>query len=661
MWVYSSINDPHSEARNMKQSIFRVSTGLMIAGLAISVTSCKYETSSVTGWDYNNSANGGFQKVPYEEQETGPGLVLIEGGTFTMGRAEQDVTYDWNNVPRRVTVSSFYIDMFEVSNFNYLEYLYWVRRTYESFPMVYKNALPDTLVWRRKMAYNEPYVEYYLRHPAYRDYPVVGVSWLQATDFCKWRTDRVNEYILIREGILDWNPMQQDEPFTTDAYMANDYDAGVINYIPDLNPSNPGAGKRGRRALGDRIVRMEDGILLPRYRLPTEAEWEFASFGLIGNTIDERIVERRLYPWNGHWVRNPDDKWQGHMMANFVRGKGDYMGVAGGLNDAADITAPVDAYWPNDYGLYHMAGNVSEWVMDVYRPLSNEDYEEFRPFRGNVFKTKVLDANGEISAKYTETIYDVHAIKEYLVEFRRTRAINGRLDPIEAQLLDTVNIFVDAGIALWNQGDQIAASELVREVYDNVFPMYVAGIDPNRPNYEPEIIPMMRKQMSEFIVNTPGNLRYRDVQSEENLNRHNYKIADNINYLDGDLHSSLYYKDTASVINRINSDSVKIRQDQYQKNVMYQSVWDTPKQHGNAQNNVWVDLEVTRQARTPKGQPTTLISDRSRVYKGASWKDRAYWMNGGTRRFMDEDKSEAFIGFRCAMDRVGSPQGLGGR
>jgi gliding motility-associated lipoprotein GldJ len=642
----------------MKIKVSKVKAGLLVFTGAMLATSCKYETSPVTGWDYNNSRNGGFQKVPYEEQETGPGLVLIEGGTFTMGRTEQDVTYDWNNAPRRVTVSSFYLDMCEVSNFNYLEYLYWVRRTYESFPMVYKNALPDTLVWRRKMAYNEPYVEYYLRHPAYRDYPVVGVSWMQATDFCKWRTDRVNEYILIREGILEWNPAQQDEPFNTDAYLANQYDAGVINYIPDLNPSNPGSGKRGRKALGDRLVRMEDGILLPRYRLPTEAEWEYASFGLIGNTIDERIVERRLYPWNGHWVRNPDDKWQGQMLANFVRGKGDYMGVAGGLNDAADITAPVDAYWPNDYGLYHMAGNVSEWVMDVYRPLSNEDYEEFRPFRGNVFKTRVLDANGDISAKFAETIYDVHAIKEYLIEFERTRDINGRLDTLEGLLLDRVNLIVDESIVLWNDGDQIAASERIREIYDNVFPEYTAGtnLDPlGRPNYEPEIIPMMRKQMSEFIINTPGNLREREVMSEENLNRHNYKIADNINYLDGDLHSSIYYKNQEA-IKRINDDSVRIRPERYEKNIMYQSVWDK----GNTEKNVWTDLEVMRNAQEKTGQPTTLISDKSRVYKGASWKDRAYWMNGGTRRFLDQDMSEPFIGFRCAMDRVGSPQGLGG-
>lgn len=658
----------------MKKLVSTIKVMTMLAGVALIASSCKYEVSNTTGWDYNNPRNGGFQKVPYAEQETGPGLILIEGGTFTMGRVEQDVTYDWDNTPRRVTVSSFYLDEFEISNFNYLEYLYWVRRTYESFPMVYKNALPDTLVWRSKLAYNEPYVEYYLRHPAYRDYPVVGVSWLQANDFCKWRTDRVNEFILIREGVLDWNPMQQDEPFTTDAYFSGQYNVAVRNYLPDLDPSNPGQGKRGRKALGDRIVRMEDGILLPRYRLPTEAEWEFAAYGLIGNTIDERIVERRLYPWNGHWVRNPDDKWQGDMMANFVRGKGDYMGVAGSLNDAGDITTPVDAYWPNDYGLYHMAGNVSEWVMDVYRPMSADDFDEFRPFRGNVFKTKVLTSQGAVADKFEETIYDVHAIKEYLIEFRKTREFsNGtlvgsrqRMDPYEDSLLNVIMGYVEIGIEYWNEGEYILASEQIRNVYDIEFDQFI-GIDQNRPNWEPEISPMLRKGMAQFVVNTPGRLKEREVVAEENLNRRNYQIADNINYLDGDLNSSIYYN-SSDAKQRINSDSSMIRENRYEKNLMYQNVYDQEQVSNPAAQKYTGSLAMQSSANshhedrmtelTP-GQPTSLISDRSRVYKGGNWKDRAYWMNAGTRRFLDEEQSTATIGFRCAMDRVGSPVGLG--
>ncbi len=654
-----------------------------IAGLAIA--SCSRDASESTGWDYNNVNQGGYQKVPFVDQETGPGLILVQGGTFTMGMVEQDVMYDWNNRPARVTVSSFYMDQTEVTNFHWCEYLYWLRRAYKEYSMIYKNALPDTLSWRSPLAFNEKYVDFYLRHPAYRDYPVVGVSWLQATDYCKWRTDRVNEYILIREGVLGWDvDASDDNTFNTEAYLANQFEQNEElggNKLPDSDPSN-----RNGKKLGERIVRMEDGILLPYYRLPTEAEWEFASLGLIGNLTEgtEVITERRQYPWNGHFVRQDEKEFTGAIRANFVRGRGDYMGVAGQLNDGADITAPVTSFWPNDYGLYHMAGNVSEWVMDVYRPMSSEDFDEFRPFRGSVFQTKQLNNEGTIDDKTTQVIYDVHGMKEYINEFERIRyqrisganhdpadpktpaglqarnqaknnknnpALNGyspdpyfvshskQKDTVEIDLLLRLNQILDSAISLKNDKYDLEASQYVQdEIFEGIFANDLRQGPDNEYSYE--VITILREGFSEFITNTPGKLKYRNVVEEENIGRLNYRKDDYRDYLDGDIESTIFY-DNAEVKSRIN----EAKQDP--NLLMYQNDFETYDLEG---------LPIKPEDRT--SWPTTLISDHSRVYKGGSWRDRAYWLNAGSRRFLDERQSTCTIGFRCAMDRVGSPVGM---
>lgn len=367
--------------------------GLLSVALMTTVA-CKKEKSSSTGWGYNDSKWGGFEKHEYAGQETGPGLVLVHGGAFTMGSSEQDVTYEHNNIERKVTVPSFYMDETEVTNSHYREYVYWLKRVYLDYPEVATNALPDTNVWRNRLAYNEPYVDLYYRHPAYQDYPVVGVNWQQATAYAAWRSDRVNEMILIREGILEPDPDQINEAnFNTQAYYVGQSDGLSLgkHQMKDYRV------KKG----GTRQVRMEDGILLPKYRLPTEAEWEYAAQANVGSSTYENVNNKKVYAWEGLTVRYSGGKERdrGLIYGNIKRGKGDQGGVANKLNDGALITAPVASYWPNDNGLYNMSGNVSEWVMDVYRPMSYEDMSDFNSFRGNVFDKVKLDEDGIVDLK----------------------------------------------------------------------------------------------------------------------------------------------------------------------------------------------------------------------------------------------------------------------
>jgi sulfatase modifying factor 1 len=488
----------------MKIRLFNAAT--IGIGILLSMSACTKQQSQKTGWLFNDIDNGGFEYIADFNQKTGPGLVFIQGGTYTMGRVTDDVRYDWNNIPRRVTVSSFYMDETEVTNSDYREYMYWLKRVFVDYPQVYQQALPDTLVWRSEMAYNEPMVEYYFRHPAYNDYPVVGISWLQATKYCDWRTDRVNEMMMIEEGILRLDPNQIGaNNFNTDAYMAGQYEGIVRQNLPDLDPNNE-----------TRHARMEDGLFFPQYRLPTEAEWEFAALGLTAE--DEVIDSKRMYPWRGNYARNDDRANRGAIMANFSRGRGDYMGVSGSLNDGAGISAPVKSFWPNDYGLYDMAGNVSEWVMDVYRPMSLQDVDEFRPYRGNVYTIKERDEDGNFAEK-----------------------------------------------------------------------------------------------------DSLGKIPVREMSREESINRRNYKRTDLRNYMDGDQGSRIDYAEEG--------------QDAGTSNMYYP---------GKGVQSEGI---------------TSLITDHSRVYKGGSWRDRAYWLVPGTRRFMDERTSMDDIGFRCAMSRLGLQNG----
>jgi formylglycine-generating enzyme len=413
------------------------------------------ESSMVTGVNYNDEDAPELSLTvnEYEGQPDAPNLVFIEGGRFTMGSSEEDIIFTRDNVERTASIQSFFMDQTEIANIHWLEYMAYYEkpenadRLPEGFTDIdtYRSQvlLPDTTVWASELAYNDSYVANYLRYPGFRFFPVVGISWVQAKDFCRWRTMVVNE---------NFAKAAEKE--------------GKIESLPDF-------------ASGQKIP-LESGFVVPDYRLPTEAEWEYASKALVGTQYnDENQSNGRVYPWDGHAVRNPYDTRDyemGYMLANFKRGRGDYAGIAGKLNDGALITEYIFAYPPNDYGLYNMGGNVSEWVEDVYRPMSFADVDDLNPVR-----RQRLDSL-KLSADTTKSVY---------------------LDPARATAANN-------------------------------------GKNPYNPSAD---------------------------------------------------------------------------------------------------------------------RPNSLVDDDVRVYKGGSWKDVAYWMSPGTRRFLDKNEQRSFIGFRCAMIMAGEKTG----
>jgi formylglycine-generating enzyme required for sulfatase activity len=206
---------------------------------------------------------------------------------------------------------------------------------------------------------------------------------------------------LIKKGYINKNNIKTEmyggsqENFNTKAYLMGEYQVqpGKLG----TSKSNPLKDAQGRPRT---TVKFEDDILYGDYRLPTEAEWEYAAYGYIPensqvkrgkkSTGEENIANKQIYAWRNAGLDNlrstKAGAYQGAFLANFKRGAGDNMGVAGCLNDNAAIPAEVTSFAPNGFGIYNVSGNVSEWVADVYRPLTSLDEDDFNPFRGNVFK-----------------------------------------------------------------------------------------------------------------------------------------------------------------------------------------------------------------------------------------------------------------------------------
>lgn len=348
---------------NFLYAIGFLSLGLIMTGCGKSSKS----SGSIGDGQLHGVSLGGKYIMPKP-----PGMIYVPSGTFHMGPSDEDISYAFTARNKQVSINGFWMDVTEITNDEYRQFVLWVRdsiagsilnfkknapdgssaidwgkvRTikwadpkiqeqlsalivtpdnringrkeidakkiiYHSEWLDYKEAAqrenadkprstfivkkdtpiyPDTLVWIRDFSYsyNEPHAKKYFSHPAYGAYPVVGVSWKQATAFTEWRTHYLNSYL-------------------------------------------------------ERSKRMTESD----FRLPTEAEWEYAARG--GRS-------QVPFPWGGPYLRNK----KGCLLANFKPGRGNYP------EDGGMYTVRADAYWPNDFGLYNMAGNVAEWTSSLY-------------------------------------------------------------------------------------------------------------------------------------------------------------------------------------------------------------------------------------------------------------------------------------------------------
>ncbi len=546
----------------------------LVVVFGLTVTSCSKKSSSknsstATGWKINDK-KGGFQYASnFKKQATGPGLVMVEGGTFTMGKVQDDVMHDWNNSPNQQHVQSFYMDETEVTNLMYMEYLDWLKRVFppdqENYKNIYEGASPDTLVWRNRLGYNETMTNNYLRHPAYASYPVVGVNWIQAVEFSKWRTDRVNENTLEQQGYLKKDAkvtaVSADKTFSTETYLAAPTktmggDEEIVLKGRRNSKSKPGKADKDGNVKEQKNVYAQrtSGLILPEYRLPTEAEWEYAAAADVGQREYNIYKGQKKYPWSGSYTRSGKRQVRGDQLANFKQGKGDYGGIAGWSDDGADITNKVKSYPPNDFGLYDMAGNVAEWVADVYRPIVDDEASDFNYYRGNIYTKNKIGEDGKAEIVTAETqVFDTLA--------------NGRI----------------------------------------------------------------------IARNYPGEIAQVPVDEKETYLRQNFDKSDNRNYRDGDKQSTRYFKFGAGSEEEENPKAKEAHR-----------MYDSPV------HNVTTDsLGQMVRKYDKSAKRTTLVNDNVRVYKGGSWRDRAYWLDPAQRRYFPQDMATDYIGFRCAMSRVG--------
>ena len=540
------------------RNVFKIATVVLSLLTLASCIKSTSRNSKLTGIPFNNNESGNFNKSNgIGSQEIPSGMVAIEGGSFTMGQVQDDIMFDWNTTPKSMHVRSFYMDEAEVTNAEYLLYVQYTKDVFppseEKYKHIYNSVLPDTLVWRKSLGNSDILYESYLRHSAYVDYPVVGVSWLQANKYCKWRTDVVNLKKLIDKGYIS-NIFKNDSIrnfFDSEVFLADSdrlFDGDSTVYKRGIRTR--GSARNSKSSFQGRKITKADGVLQRKFRLPTEVEWEYAAKANIENREYNNIRGRKKYAWKGKYTRETTKRFKGDQLANFRQGLGNYSGISGWSSDGSPITIKVKSYPPNAFGLYDMSGNVSEWVADVYRPTIDSQANDFNYFRGNIFTEKMIDKDGRV------VIADIsdNAEVEYEV------LPNGKISP---------------------------------------------------------------KQL-------PGSIKYIPITRDDMTYRRNFKVSDNSDIGDGDLNSSRFYQD--------DEDRFSTRA----------SMYNSPKKPTREIDSNTGEEVLVKDAK----KRTTLISNKTRVYKGGSWADREYWLDPSQRRYLPEYMATNNIGFRCVTDGI---------